>query len=230
VKYTSALITDARNKLGGDVFARNRAGLYVRVKIKPKNPQTTIQQSNRANFSTLTKGFRSLTSAQIAGWNTLAGSSTLTDTLGNSYAPSGLQLFIGLNRNLYLMGFSSITDPPQSKPSFAPIIVPGSSLEPLTPPLWQVLLNCTAEAVAGRANLQLSATAPQRPSISFVGSSLYRNWGIYTGTVGSYVYWNSSSVRGAIRPTAVQLVYVRVRWVDPATGYASTPETIALTF
>ena len=26
MKYTSALITDARNKLGGDVFARNRAG------------------------------------------------------------------------------------------------------------------------------------------------------------------------------------------------------------
>jgi len=128
MKYTSALISDARNKLGGDVFARNRAGLYVRVKVKPKNPKTSIQQSNRADFSSFTKGWRSLSAAQIAGWNALASTSTLTDTLGNKYQPSGLQLYISCNRNLNLIGAAAIADAPGSKPTFPSIIATGATL------------------------------------------------------------------------------------------------------
>lgn len=40
------MMTDARGKLGGQVFSKNRSGSYVRTKVTPVNPQTTTQQNS----------------------------------------------------------------------------------------------------------------------------------------------------------------------------------------
>jgi hypothetical protein len=228
MKYTSALISDARNKLGGDVFARNRAGLYVRVKVKPKNPKTTIQQSNRANFSSFTKGWRSLTAAQIAGWNSLAGSSTLTDTLGNSYQPTGLQLFISCNRNLSLINASTIANAPTTKPSFPAILTPGS-FQHIDSGAWGRLnVTMTAAALALWNEVQASLTPPLSNGLSFVGGSIYRNIGTSNGTLSNFAFWYPSALWPSKVPVPGQNIGVKVRLVDPATGYASMPETVLI--
>src|SRR3546814_3353017 len=49
VKF-GALMTDARGKLGGHVFSKNRAGSYLRTKVTPVNQQTSYQTSVRALF------------------------------------------------------------------------------------------------------------------------------------------------------------------------------------
>jgi hypothetical protein len=229
MKYTSALISDARNKLGGDVFARNRAGLYVRVKVKPKNPKTSIQQSNRTNFSIFTKGWRNLTAAQIAGWNALASTSTLTDTLGNSFQPSGLQLYISCNRNLSLIGAASITNAPGAKPSFPTIVQPGSILI-MDSGVWGHLsLNVTAAALAIYTQLQASLTPALSNGMRFVGASIYRNIGPPSFGYPPYAVWQASSLWPIKVPAPGQNVSARVRLIDPATGYASMPETVLLT-
>jgi hypothetical protein len=225
MKYTSALISDARNKLGGDIFARNRAGLYVRVKVKPKNPKTTNQQANRANFSTFTKGWRSLTAAQIAGWNNLANSSTLTDTLGNSFMPSGLQLYVGLNRNLAQIGATAISDAPGAKPSFPTIlgrpgfsvVIPGYRL--------QVVVYLTAGAYAALTNLQASFTKGLSAGVTFVGGSLYRSVGTPTGPYSVGAYWLVFTGGKVPLPAVGAQIGIRLRLVDPSTGYASAAET-----
>jgi hypothetical protein len=225
VKYTSALISDARNKLGGDVFARNRAGLYVRVKVKPKNPKTTSQQANRANFATYTKAFRSLTAAQILGWNTLASSSTLTDTLGNSYAPSGLQLYISCNRNLHLIGQSPISNAPSKKPSF-PIISPSAVNFVVQDGAWYTLyIIVTSAASAVWTHLQSSATLPLSGGTSFVGQSVYRNLGSPGDFDGTYVTYKPAQLSPVPLPKVGQKVGLRIRLIDPATGYAGMAET-----
>jgi hypothetical protein len=229
MKYTSALISDARNKLGGDVFARNRAGLYVRVKVKPKNPKTSIQQSNRADFSGFTKNWRGLTAAQIAGWNALAASSTLTDTLGNNYQPSGLQLYISCNRNLNLIGAVPITNAPGSKPSF-PSILAGSTILRLIGGAYNVLLlGVTSAAFALWENLQASMTPGLSNGMRFVGGSLYRNLGPAITTYSPNVAWLPDSRWPAKVPVPGQNVSAKVRLVDPASGYASMPETVLVT-
>jgi hypothetical protein len=228
MKYTSALISDARNKLGGDVFARNRAGLYVRVKVKPKNPKTTIQQANRASFSTYTKAWRSLTAAQILGWNTLAANSMLTDTLGNSFQPSGIQMYISLNRNLALMGFSSISSAPAKKPSFPTIITgpPGVGNSLSSEMAYYVAASTAALAVW--PNVQLSATRALSTGVTFVAGSWYRNLGPAFGVSSGYLFWGpSGTFANGIIPTGKKCG-LRVRIVDPSTGYASRPE-VALT-
>ena len=225
MKYTSALISDARNKLGGDVFARNRAGLYVRVKVKPKNPKTTSQQANRANFATYTKAFRSLTAAQILGWNTLASSSTLTDTLGNSYAPSGLQLYISCNRNLNLINQSPISNAPSKKPSF-PTISPSNVNFVVRGGAWYALYITISSAAADIwPQLQSSATLPRSGGTSFVGQSVYRNLGIPALLAGTYVVYTPAKLSPVPIPIVGQLVGLRIRLIDPATGYAGMAET-----
>lgn len=225
MKYTSALISDARNKLGGDVFARNRAGLYVRVKVKPKNPKSTIQQANRAVFSTFTKGWRSLTAAQIAGWNNLAANSTLTDTLGNSFQPSGLQLYIGLNRNLAGVGFASIADAPAQKPAFPTIFASASHVYVRSGAWAYAVFILNTPATLFESGIQGYLTHRLSNGVSFVGASLYRSigpaaaWGTYYATFGIDSRWPSPV------PAPGQQVGIRCRLVDAATGYASMPET-----
>ena len=229
MKYTSALITDARNKLGGDVFARNRAGLYVRVKVKPKNPKTTIQQANRANFSTFTKGWRSLTTAQISGWNNLASQSTLTDTLGNIFKPSGLQLYISLNRNLALIGAAPYSDAPGIKPSF-PTLLAGTNVVNVVSGIWNsVVLTVSAEATPNYHHLQGSMTAPLSHGISFVGGAQYRNIGAANAAFYSQIFWTPNTLWPVKVPVAGQQIGVKVRLIDTSTGYASAVETALIT-
>ena len=229
MKYTSALISDARNKLGGDVFARNRAGLYVRAKVTPVNRQTTRQQANRANFASYATAFRSLSAAQIMGWNTLASGSTLVDTLGNSYRPTGLQMYISCNRNLWLVGQAGISTAPTVKPSF-PVILSGTSyVEVLAGAFITMDIGVTSAAFAAYANIQVSVASNLSAGVNFIGPSLYRSLGTCnTHTSGLLVFTTKwTAVLGV--PAVGSTNGIRARWVDFATGYASMPETILVT-
>jgi len=39
----SAIVSDARGKIGGNVFSRNKGGSYIRSYVKPINPSTPKQ-------------------------------------------------------------------------------------------------------------------------------------------------------------------------------------------
>jgi hypothetical protein len=112
MKYNSALLTEGRNKLGDTVWARNPSGNYIRARVKPTNPNTILQQYTRTFFSQYTKAFRTLTAAQIKGWNALGASINDHDKLGQVIHPSGLQLFMRCNMNLAYFGIGQISDPP----------------------------------------------------------------------------------------------------------------------
>jgi hypothetical protein len=229
VKYISPLISDGRNKLGGDVFARNRAGVYVRTWLKPKNPKTVLQQTYRANFSTYTKGFRGLTAAQIAAWNLLASNTTLVDTLGQNYTPTGLQLFISCNQNLYFIGASPIVNAPQKKPSFPTILRPGSYIEIPAGEYVSLVLCCSAAALALYGSLLASMTPPLSNGVSFVGSSVYRCIGPSEYPSPPYAVWGVSALWPKKVAVPGQNIGIKVRLIDPATGYGSTPETVIIT-
>jgi hypothetical protein len=200
----------------------------VRVKVKPKNPRSTIQQANRANFSTYTKAFRSLTAAQILGWNTVAAGTTLKDTLGNSYPPSGLQLYISCNRNLALLGLGPLSVAPTIKPSFPQILGVGSYATIANPSYWQVWIKINVPVGSISTELVCRVSKPQSRSINFLSATSYRNWGNFAPQAGYFISWQSDATHGLVRPTTSQLVWAQVRLVDAATGYSSMPETAVL--
>lgn len=94
------MMTDARGKLGGQVFSRNRAGAYVRTKVTPINPRTTFQQSVRSVFGSISSAWSSLTAAQRASWNEAVSNWQRTNIFGDLTTPTGKSLFQRLNNSL----------------------------------------------------------------------------------------------------------------------------------
>ncbi len=72
VKYGGGIV-QMSGSIGGDTFARNRYGNYVRARTKPVNPNTTLQQAVRASMSFLTNRWaQTLDAAQRTAWNPYA--------------------------------------------------------------------------------------------------------------------------------------------------------------
>lgn len=106
------MMTDARGKLGGQVFSKNRSGAYIRTKVTPSNPQTQAQAQVRSNLATLSTGWNSLTAAQIAQWNASVDDWASTDVFGDIKKPTGKNLYVKLNVNLLNSGQSIVATPP----------------------------------------------------------------------------------------------------------------------
>lgn len=117
IKY-SAVVGDASGKVGGNVFARNKGGAYVRTYTKPINPGTPKQSDVRSLFSNANADWRNLTDAERAGWNALADGQTFKNRLGDDIKLSGIALFIKASQNvknanrLISTAISSIASPP----------------------------------------------------------------------------------------------------------------------
>lgn len=93
------MMTDARGKLGGQVFSKNRSGAYVRTKVTPVNPRTSAQQTNRSLLGQLSSAWSGLTEEQIRAWNKQVNEWQKTNVFGDLQKPTGKNLFTSLNKN-----------------------------------------------------------------------------------------------------------------------------------
>lgn len=171
MKYLSALLTDARASIGGSTASKNRAGNYFRARIAPVQPRTPAQQAVRAQLSTLAAQWRGLTQPQIAAWNAVAAQVVRKDTLGNSYSPTGEQLYVGNNQNLINIGSGTVSDPPASPPTFPGPVLIGATATAGTPTF--TVTTGLAAAPTGYKFL-VRATPMLSAGISFVGKSKFR--------------------------------------------------------
>lgn len=105
---TSALIADIKGTVGGNVFASNKGGNYVRRGKQPTNANTAKQQAVRNAFGTQSGLWRSLTEAQRRSWIEGAVNFPYTDSLGEVKLYSGQQLFNKLNNNLIQYGLTTL--------------------------------------------------------------------------------------------------------------------------
>jgi hypothetical protein len=223
MKYLSPLISDARNKLGGTVFARNRSGPYSRAKVAPLQPRTTSQVANRANFATLSASWKTLTQPQILGWNNAADQQTLTDSLGQSYMPTGLQLFMSCNRNLSSLGVANITDAPPQKPSFPSTAGSVIAMAVGMGIVENVYIQVPDPLIHLNAQIITRWTASLSPGISFVAPHLFRNIGVPAWGGDNYWIVTTEYVKVYPLPTVGSTIAASYTIIDPATGYASTP-------
>lgn len=89
-----SMIGELSGKLGGNVFARNKAGAYIRQYVIPVNPNTLAQSNARSAFGTSSSSYHSLTSVIKNQWTNFAQ---------NLYLPKN-----GINTGQY-SGFSAFT-------------------------------------------------------------------------------------------------------------------------
>ena len=111
MKFQSNIFADARGKLNGNVFTKNRFASVVRNKVSPVQPNSMAQVIQRLNFGALSAGWRALSQEQRNSWDSFAASVPRTNTFGQTYSPTGQNYYIGLNTNLLNAGRSTINSP-----------------------------------------------------------------------------------------------------------------------
>ena len=104
---TSALIDNISGSMSGTTFKRNKGGLLMMNKMRPRNPRSSSQQLTRMNASYLSGKWNSLPNTSKDLWNQFASLS--------KPSWSGINAFVALNLNLITSnygGFSIVTNPP----------------------------------------------------------------------------------------------------------------------
>jgi len=210
-----AIIVDGRNKIGGHVASKNRAGAYLRTKVTPVNPETTYQLNVRNRLAGLSTAWRALTDVQRLAWNTVVDHFAKTDIFGDLRNPSGFNLHQKLNNNLLNVGESVITTPP------LPEAVDAFSSMSFTVENTVESLDITfADAIAEDHKAVLLATPAISPGISFVKSE-YRQIAVLDSTKTSpYSALTEYNAKfGAIGATGMK-VFIKMFLVNTNTGQA----------
>ena len=215
VKFT-AFMADARGKLNGTVFSKNRGGSYVRTKVTPSNPQTSYQTVVRQRLAALSASFRSLLASEILSWNNAVSDFSSTNVFGDTVNPTGLQLFVKLNSNLLNIGAAQLTTPP-SPVGISPFTASIASFTALAATLSlgaattseTYVIEATPPVSAGR--LFLKNEFRQISTVAGTGAAIPASniFAAYTAKFGT--------------PVAGQRVGIRVKLVNELTGQAGIP-------
>jgi len=164
IKY-SALISEMRGKLNGTVFSRNHYAAYARNKVTPYNPRTDRQQKIRAVFAELSKTWRLLHQEQRDAWNQAVYNFLRTNIFGDTYKPSGINLFIRINMNLHNVRRDRLLLPPKPAP------VDSIKIILIEIDATNNSITIIIESLPGITHIPiLSVTRPLSPGIYFVKS------------------------------------------------------------
>lgn len=164
------MMTDARGKLGGQVFSKNRSGAYVRTKVTPVNPRTASQQANRALLGNLSSQWSALTDTQRSAWNSAVESWQKTNVFGDLQKPTGKNLFTGLNKNvLNLFEDSTVMLLPPAKAEMVTLRIVNSTFSVST--TGQFLVAFEGTEITGKT-VRVRATPPLSAGTTYVKNKL----------------------------------------------------------
>lgn len=113
MKYTPSVLLGQLSKSAGSVTAgHNRNGSYLRTKVIPTNPRSSLTTFARGVVGSFASAWRGLTASQRAGWAALGSVMLRSDSLGNPYTLTGQQAYISINRIIRVYGGTAVSDAP----------------------------------------------------------------------------------------------------------------------
>lgn len=155
------IANDARGKINGIVYSKNKSGSYTRRKVSGANPNTSYQSAVRTNFAVLSQYWgTTLTEPQRAAWRAYAATYPRQDVFGNSIQISGMNMFISLNQVLLQTGGSIAVLPPASN-VVTPMQFDTSSINVSYPSTLE--FNQTGDNGDPDSKFYIFATAPTPP-------------------------------------------------------------------
>ena len=95
VRYS--VLADASGSFGGLVASHNRAGQYIRTRVRPTNPSSPAQLEIRTIFANLSAAWQGLTDAQREAWTTYACNVPISGRFGDPLHLTGHQMYIRRN-------------------------------------------------------------------------------------------------------------------------------------
>lgn len=209
-------VAGASGSVAGQVFSRNKGGYYIRNRSIPTNPSTSKQTTYRAVLASLATGWRSLTAAQRAGWNTNAANFPYQDSLGQTKYYSGIQLYIKFNLSLGSANQAAQSDPP------VPTDVPTPGLTGFDTLTDASIIGSFIETTVPADTAYVYFTSGGvSPGINARGKSLYRRLSFVAaaGDPEADLISEQTSVWGA--PVVGQKIFMRVRAVSTLYGQSS---------
>lgn len=215
------MMTDARGKLGGQVFSKNRAGAFVRTKVTPSNPRTVAQMLSRGILGTLSIGWNALTEAQRQSFNSAVENWQKTDIFGDLKKPTGKNLYVALNKNLDQSGQALVTTAPDK------VDVPFLGT-------FTVAINTTAGTISGFGTsipagvvLQVSATPQLNQGVSYTKGKYRVIEYIPTGAIDNEALYDAYVARFGV-PEVGANVHVQLRFIA-SNGQAGLPVSVKST-
>lgn len=216
----------ASGTIAGQVYARNRAGNYVRAWAKPVNPRTDKQTFVRNAFAVASTTWGMLTDAQIAQWDSYAAQLTRFNRLGEAYTPKGRQIYVETATNLGVVGMTAL-DVPATATDAPSFLLPLAMFTELTETADVIDAFTLATVVAqnfpggGTGHYIVDATPPLDPKITnpakyFRQIATRTNIDFNDGYEDDY-----NAAFGTPAAPVDKVIWVRVRLVDDATGLSS---------
>lgn len=222
----SAVVGDARNKVGGVVFTAGRGHAVVRRKVSPIQPRTTAQRNVRANFTGLSKAWGGIGDAARAAWVAFAKNNPLKDVFGQSITLTGHQMYVRINRNLAQIGVAALTNPPANlNVNYAGTI----SVTHDGPPATTFEMNFSDPgSVGGSESCVVFATPPMSPGRLSGGARYSQIQFSAPGLVGPY-YLYADYVTKFGTPATGSKIFFKAFLTRTTNGAQGTPAEFALT-
>ena len=142
------------------VTARQVGGRSIlSLKCFPTGVATSAQVARRASMSKITKSWKTLTEAQMLGWDHLAEHTSGQSVFGQAAQISGLNLYIRLNVSRTMAGDSILHDAPEQL-----VCLPNVVYDKL----WVTTKNIVIKGITHEAGYKLVIKMSATPSTSTV--------------------------------------------------------------
>lgn len=115
----------ASGKLGAMVASHNAGGQYLRSRVTPRNPKTTLQSAIRISMSAVSATWQTLSTAARSAWKAYGIAVPSKNRLGDSISLSGIAAFNRCNIRRHQAGFPIVTVAPDTmvgSPAFGDFI------------------------------------------------------------------------------------------------------------
>jgi len=219
----SGLVTDLRGTLGNAIASKNKQGNYFKSFASPYSSTLAQSLAVRARMSAVIQQWGLLSDSSKLLWASAAPTYTFTDSLGNTYHPSGYQLFIYANMNVWPAISTFVTTPanytsiPMGNPTLTTITLSTETF------LIRDFTNLGGGLAAKFYTSQCHAAGVNINSLSFRLFATVPN-----GTTFPYDLYSAwlSVINGT--PVVNDRVSIRVVQVQLATGIASPVYTHGL--
>jgi hypothetical protein len=220
----SPVWSEARGSIGGTTYARNKAGLYARNRSKPVNPNTANQSRVRSQFQTTAYGFSLLTVEQVAAWNQFAQGYPAVNRVGDTYTPSGRQVYMLCNQNLQSIAETPIVIPPYDVPVVPDCIIGAVDVNMTTdagPPVALTLLEVNDITTSLATGVIVLQATPNMQASRQSYRNRMRQLFHMVGPFSQEITGNWNDYFGTPSVTPGQIINFRASTVDPASGVAS---------
>ena len=215
------VVTDGVNSLGGQTVSKNHYGRFVRTKVTPTLVQNSYTAGRRNKFLYFTQKWADLSQANRDLWNAATGDYEFTDSLGNPYNPTGKNLYVSLNLNVFTVTGVELAAPPTK-------VIPTEDLTFTFNALTSagaVSITFDEAPTDTDTDIAIYATESMSPGIKYV-STMLRLIGVFavSGAAGYDIATEYIAKFG--NPVINKKIFISAKEIHSTSGSAGLPFTL----